>query len=254
MKIFLTTSYDWKTDWPVVDILKNLNPETLILHCGGKRAKILRLYGPQYGIRMGDCSQNDHNKKALDEVFYNDPEYVFLFACDSKDKLITDIRELCIQQQTYYIFFDLSDIIHTYTLFQGESELLVTTKAEELIEYITNIDIQNRFSFLLDDMDIKLEDPHDIQAQPKFGTPEYYEKLDQSKELLIKKKKEIEKNRDSNQIKFYDPALSALQRGRYIKGRWKKEVFDDDIGNIKKSVPQMKPKKDSPLDRFLRRR
>jgi hypothetical protein len=212
-KIFMYTSPDWKTLYPVVDIIRLLKPNTIISHKVGKGQDTIRTYGCQYNHRIiGDTLTTKKDYLGILKMV----KCIFTFS-DSYDIITTNLINAAKTNKLPYVCYStLDNIYHFYF-----NEIIKEFKtAKEVVDHM----------YILFDLD-EVKKLAELFPEFEIITPEALKNttLDECREILKKTESEVKKKERS--VKLFDPHLAKLKK---MERDRIKVQYSDDIEKINK--------------------
>ena len=222
-KIFIYCSPTWNVLFPVVDIIRLLEKNTIIGHVYGKGQQIIKTYGPQYkhnimGYDLKTKKDYIDNLKSIKNIF--------IFS-DESDTLATNLMNAAKTNKINVVCYsNLDTIYHFYNY--DTNETISLKKPELVIEkmyFLRDLDSAKKYSDLFDDFEI-------------IETPVIEKKslLDECIEIM--KKVEIKEKEKKVSTKIYDPHFAKLKRMEYERSQ-KNTIYPDSVENMAKKESKL---------------
>jgi uncharacterized protein YfbU (UPF0304 family) len=155
-KIFMYLGPSWNNLGPVVEIIRNLNKNSIISYKYGKGQHTIRTYGTQYFHRVIGCEFKKRDDY-LRNIVNGCVKFIFIFSDTSDfftDNLINIAKEYKI------ILVGYSNLDSKYHLYNTTEGTLVLDKPEQVIRYMSDLHdyiLYKEFVNVFPDFDILTE-------------------------------------------------------------------------------------------------
>ena len=196
-KIFMYSHPDWIHEYPIVDIIKNLQEHSLIKYPYGKGSNSIKKYTQQYNHRLIGC-----DLQKLEDYNFNfikgKIECIFIFS-DFTDKIIMNIKNFSKSNNISLVEYStLGDNKYKYIfnnlIFENTQELL-----NEIYTFIKLDSFKKAFNDSF--VNFNLED-----------IPQESSNLNLNKCIEVLNQRQIEEQniKDYRKIKHFDPHIKIL--------------------------------------------
>jgi hypothetical protein len=229
-KIFIYNSPEWNILYPVVNIIRLLEPNTIISHKYGKGQMIIKTYSTQYFHRVLGVDLKT-TKDYIKNIVTGMVKIIFIFT-DSSDLVATNLLDLANKYRINTVCYSMIDSVYHFYDYSDPDKVAKSEfkSAEEVIGLMNNLselNKLNKLSELFPDFEI-IEHPKDKE----LSTLETCVNIIKNSTLIENNKK------DSMKIKVYDSNLSRIKKMSYDRSQ-RNLKFDDDLDIITKTVKKL---------------
>ena len=119
-KLFMYVGQEWNNISPVVEIIKNLNKNSIISYKYGKGQSIIRTYGTQYFHHVMGCEFKNHSDY-INNIVNGFVKFIFIFS-DTSDFFTNNLVNLAKKYKIVLICYsNIDSIYHFYNYFLQEN-------------------------------------------------------------------------------------------------------------------------------------